>query len=691
MEFEARLTGFATGIFLLASYIMLFDLWDYSGFLMALASLLLLLVAFKDHSPERRDFIALFLAMTISVFFLKYLGNNTYLPLVVLLIVSMLAINGKIEIFIPSLAGLITLLFLDPGILSGGLTAVFAYLSPLFHINYAVSDTGYLILYHTRTHLPILIDDVKILLPFYVSIAVAGLALLAMLKLDHKTYIMSVTAIVAIPFLFLILNLQNLLNNPSTSTFILDNLSALVLPLTSVLLMCVALPGTAIRKIQPGGFGSRRISLAFLMAFFLLAIVYCTPYEDASDPVIIIDESHSEWEPTWADYLSTLAKDPVSGANNYFGLMNIISRLYDITLIIDSPLKKPAIGSVQSVLTKKITQKILENITSGRKAVLVIKCVTSPYSQPEIDAIMNFTAEGNGLILIGEHTDIYGMSTNINPISELMGYRFLSTGVQDVYTDTRGSITQKGEFPPLMARYMTGDLLWETSTSLEKLSSARPLFEIITRPSYFAHYRNETSAFFLNREFSEEVMQNSLFARHRVVAGTNYGKGRAILFTDSTDFNNGVIGIGDHLQIFMAMVEYVSGNDMFDRTLLLLPVLSLALAIIILNRRNAFTALVILSLVFLIAFNLSYPLAHYTTTFPELKSDSRIALVVSDENYLQDYLSGMYDLDKLMDRYFRQNLTALVMPDPPKEWVRISARADNLQYAIADRKAAPSP
>ncbi len=65
--------------------------------------------------------------------------------------------------------------------------------------------------------------------------------------------------------------------------------------------------------------------------------------------------------------------------------------------------------------------------------------------------------------------------------------------------------------------------------------------------------------------------------------------------------------------------------------------------------------------------------------------------MVSDENYLQDYLSGMYDLDKLMDRYFRQNLTALVMPDPPEEWVRISARADNLQYAIADRKAAPSP
>ena len=176
--------------------------------------------------------------MALSVFFMNYPGNNTYLPLVVLLIVSMLAINGKVEIFIPSIAGLITLQFLDPGILLDGLKAVFAYLPPLFRINYDISDTGYLILYHTRTHLPILIDEWKILLPFYVSIAVAGLALLAILKVDHKTLVRQAFAAVLIPFLFLILSLQNLLNNPSTSNFILDNLPAIVLPLACILLIC---------------------------------------------------------------------------------------------------------------------------------------------------------------------------------------------------------------------------------------------------------------------------------------------------------------------------------------------------------------------------------------------------------------------------------------------------------------------
>jgi hypothetical protein len=63
---------------------------------------------------------------------------------------------------------------------------------------------------------------------------------------------------------------------------------------------------------------------------------------------------------------------------------------------------------------------------------------------------------------------------------------------------------------------------------------------------------------------------------------------------------------------------------------------------------------------------------------------------MADDKYLQDYLAGMHDLEKLMDKYFRRNLTALVNPNPPEKWIKISARVDSLQYAISDKKAAPS-
>lgn len=239
-----------------------------------------------------------------------------------------------------------------------------------------------------------------------------------------------------------------------------------------------------------------------------------------------------------------------------------------------------------------------------------------------------------------------------------------------------------------MARYMTGDQVWETSASMEKLANARPLFEVITRPSYFAHYRNETSAFFLTREFTEEIKLNSQFARHLVLAGTTYGDGKVVLFTDSTDFNNGIIGFGDHAPIFIAMVEYVSSEEKYSKAIIPFLLLIMALAVVVLNRRNAFSALVVLSILLLLSFNLSYPLSHYTTQFPELKRDSTIIILKADQHYMEEYLSGMYDMEKLMDKYFQKNLTALIIANPPQEWIDISRGVEDLKDAITDIKPA---
>jgi hypothetical protein len=591
----------------------------------------------------------------------------------------------------PSMAGLLMLQFLNPAFLLKGLNVIFVSLSPLLKIRYEINDLGYMVLYHSKSHLPILVDDVKLLIPFYVALMVGGLALLAILEDDRKTLVRNAPIMVVVPFLFLILTLQSMLYGPATSNFLLDSLPSLALPLASILLMSILTPGAMVRRLQVGGLGglaNMKFTLPLLVVFFLLCLFYYTPITNGTNPVIIIDESNSEWEPFWTDYLQTYEMDPVSGTNNYFGMLSILASLYDVALTIDRPEKQPAVSSVKAVQIDELSLDTLEEIAGDRKAVLVIKCLTSPYNQSEIDAIMNFTAKGNGLVLIGEHTDIYGMCTFLNPISEQMGYRFLPTGVQDIYTDTRGSITQKGELPPLMARYMTGDQVWETSASMEKLKNAKPLFEVITRPSYFAHYRNETSAFFLTREFTEEIKLNSQFARHLVLAGTDYGDGRVVLFTDSTDFNNGIVGFGNHGPLFLAMVEYVSQEEKYSKVFVPFLLLIVALAVVIINRRNAFNALVVLSILLLLSFNLSYPLTHYTTQFPELKGEPQIAILEADQHYMEEYLSGMYDMEKLMDKYFHQNLTALIMVDPSEEWIGISSKVERLKDAITDLKPA---
>jgi hypothetical protein len=666
---------------------MLFDLWDYSSFLVALSSILLLMVAFRDHAFGKKDFMGFALASIISLVFYKDLSNNTFLPLFVVLTLSLVAINARPEVFIPSIAGLLILQFSNTAVLLKGLNVIFVSLSPLLKIRYEINDLGYMVLYHTKTHLPILVDDIKLIIPFYVALMVGGIALLAILEEDRKTLARNALVMVAVPFLFLILTLQNMLYGPETSNFLLDSLQSLALPLASILLMSILIPGAAVRKLQAGGLGGladMKFTLPLLAAFFLLSLFYYTPVTTGTDPIIIIDESNSEWEPFWTDYLETYKIDPVSGTNNYFGMLSILASLYDVTLTVDRPEKQPAVSSVEAVQIDELSLDTLEDIAGDRKAVLVVKCLTSPYNQSEIDAIMKFTARGNGLLLIGEHTDIYGMCTFLNPLSEQLGYKFLPTGVQDIYTDTRGSVTQKGELPPLMARYMTGDLVWETSASMEKLKNAKPLFEVITRPSYFAHYRNETSAFFLTRDFTEGIKLNSQFARHLVLAGTKYGDGRVVLFTDSTDFNNGIIGFGNHASLFMSMVEYVSQEEKYSKTIVPFLLLILALAVVVVNRRNAFNALVVLSILLLLSFNLSYALSYYTTQFPELKGEPVIAILEADQHYLEEYLSGMYNMEELMDKYYRQNLTALIIDDPSQEWMGISSKMENMKDAITD-------
>jgi hypothetical protein len=681
--YESKITLMATGLFLLGSYILLFDLWESSGFLLALSSILLLLVAFRDRILDRRDALAFGLAVAASAIFWLYLENSALLPLALLLVLSIAAINAQLKTFLPSWAGLLVMEFFPTGQMVRMLGALFGILSPLFAVRYEINDLGYLVLYHTKLSLPILLDEVKLLLPLYLSLLAAGLVLLALSGTRRWALFKKVFAAIVICGLFLTLNLQKLLYSPSTSDFLPDNPGFLALPLACILLLCLSLPRSQFGRPPSPGVQWSKITVPLLLLFFILSSIYLTPFAARSDPLIVIDESHSEWEPAWPDYLQTYARDPTGGSNNYFGLMNIFSSLYDITLIVDRPEKKPAISSIRTAQAEEITDEILENISAGRRSVLVIKCVTRPFQSSEIEAILNFTSRGGGLILIGEHTDIYGMCTYLNPISESLGFRYLPTGVQDFYNDMRGSITQRGEFPAQIARYMTGDLVWETSCSLEKLDGRDLLFEIYTHPSFFAHFRNETAPFFVTRAFPQETVLNSLFGRHLVMAGLRYGRGKVVLFTDSTDFNNGIIGLGDHPQLFMAMVEYVADERGINKAQLSLPILGLALLVVILNKRCFLAALALLSLFFMLALVLSYPLAHYTTPFPVLQGEPKIALLRADGNVQQDYLSGAINLEKLMDMYFKKNLTAVITADPSPEWTAISKESVNLSDALS--------
>ena len=304
--------------------------------------------------------------------------------------------------------------------------------------------------------------------------------------------------------------------------------------------------------------------------------------------------------------------------------------------------------------------------------------MSKEYSDPEIDAVLRFVAKGNGLILISEHTDLYGMGTHLNSIADRLGYRFLPSAIRDIYSETRGMVTRKSEFPIFISRFLTGDYLWETGCSLEKLTSnSASQFEVRSHISCFAQWRNETSAFYLSRLITEEVKLNSKFQRHLIFSALKYGDGRVVLMTHSTPFNNGIIGFGEHAQFFVGMIEYTASEANFDKSFIPFLMLATASLIIILNRTKIPGMIILLIALILISSNLARQLAPYTIQFPELKTEPRAIAILMPEDYYEDYFSGTLDVNEIMDKYFKQNLTAILFPrPPPSEWLQICARTE---------------
>jgi len=716
LEFEAKITSFSTGLVLLASYSSLFDVWGYAQFFLVTAMLLLLLVAFKDFTFRQFFGMHLVFAVLMTGLFLKFPLDPQYVSLVAVLVVSLVAFQTKLEAFLPSLVGLLGLFSLQSiniDFLVKGMGSLSVKLTSLIGVKCMMDDLGYIHVYFSRISRPILVDQVKILLPFYASILIAQLVLLCLLDTSKRSILKHAFLAVLFTIVMPIITLTYLIQAPSTAFFIPDEWWALLLPLTYTFLLSSITPSAKIvanivAKIPSLTIFSqikaklltpldripknvaKRTTGALLLVVFLLSLLYHIPSQIRHDPIIIIDESHSEWEPTWTDYLETHEMDPISGTNNYFGLLNVLSSIYDCTLLVDKLEKKPAVRSVEMVLAEEIALQTLENIVGDRKGVLILKCVTKEYSDPEIDAILRFVAKGNGLILISEHTDLYGMGTHLNSIADRLGYRFLPSAIRDIYSETRGMVTRKSELPIFISRFLTGDYLWETGCSLEKLtSSSTSTFEVRSHIGCFAEWRNETSAFFLNRQITEESKLNSQFQRHLMFLALNYGGGKVILMTDSTPFNNGLIGFGEHAQFFVGMIEYTASEDNFDKSFIPFLILATASLIIILNRRKIPGMIILLIALISISSSLACQFAPYTIQFPKLKTEPRVVAILMPEEYYEDYFSGALDVDKIMDRYFRQNLTAIFfLGQPPNEWVEICARTEQF---IGTLDSSPSP
>jgi hypothetical protein len=285
---------------------------------------------------------------------------------------------------------------------------------------------------------------------------------------------------------------------------------------------------------------------------------------------VLVDEYHSTWEPTGRPY------DPnwygQESGYNYACIYDYCSRFYEMGRL-TTPIDANALAACD---------------------VLVVKVPTARYSPQEIAHIERFVQAGGGLLLVGEHTNVFNVGVHLNDIANRFGFRFRYDCLFDI-----DGVFRELYRPPLASHPIVqhvGPLDFAVSCSIDPgASPGRSAIRGIGLRSLPADYH--ASNFYPQVEDRAEARCGAFVQ----LWTTRRGAGRVAAFTDSTIFSNFSTFEPGKAELMLGMLEWLNHrNGLFDpRPLLLGLGVLLAAAGLVLSRRTGGSTLVMLGTILL--------------------------------------------------------------------------------------------
>jgi hypothetical protein len=311
------------------------------------------------------------------------------------------------------------------------------------------------------------------------------------------------------------------------------------LPLVGVLSVLLPMPsgaGAMRTDLDRGVMAARMpvIALLVIISFLLTtAVTHIGPGQKKSGRVLI-DEAHSDW--AWTDVRFGPESFGQRPTYSYTNLKDLLSYYYDVSV------NESAV----------IDQTRLQNVD-----VLIIKTPTAPFLLEEADAIEAFVKEGGGLFLIGDHTNLFGMTTNINPLADRFGIRFFS---DDTFELSSGQPTTFR--PPLLAPHPAVQHMekmnFETSCTL-----TAPLFAqhvMVGR----ALGREQVDYSHVNFFGNMKADPQDGFGSFLQAVAVPYGRGRVLAFSDSTIFSNFSLFKEGRVELLLGTIDYLNRKQTTD-------------------------------------------------------------------------------------------------------------------------------
>jgi hypothetical protein len=275
---------------------------------------------------------------------------------------------------------------------------------------------------------------------------------------------------------------------------------------------------------------------------------------------VVIDDSHSfEWEQA-ARRLDTEFFGDFS-TYSFSTMAEHLSRSMDVSVTVTR-------------------ERLLDAV--ARCDVLVLKTPQIDYSSEEVSAIQEFVRSGGGLIVIGDHTNLFGMNTRLNEVLAGMDLLLRDDSVRSTENDyfvtasppVFGRHPATGSIDPLM--FMTGCSVWARNPShivLWARASASDAADYINN-SNFPTWSNDPG------RPSGNV---------GVVAARPWGKGRVVVLTDGTPFSSFDYYKRNHSEAMAALVNWANrenGPGWPGMVILSLGVLQLALSLAVVSRNS---------------------------------------------------------------------------------------------------------
>ncbi len=331
---------------------------------------------------------------------------------------------------------------------------------------------------------------------------------------------------------YLVLTAVVAINNNPTLFWLPLSMALTFLPLGLLLARALPLRPAVPEPAAPASrdAGGRYVVLAGLAFLSGMSVIALLTFPDPGRPKagrVLLDEYNSNWEWT-TQALDTEWYGQKSGYN-YYSLGQWLRYYYQV-----------------DTNFQPRTAEMLRNYD-----VLVIKTPTAPFAPEEIEAITAWVEAGGGLFLIGDHTNVFGTSSYLNPLARRFGLRFRYDSTYDLPTLR---VTQY-ERPELLAHPAVLEMppfLFATSSTLEAPLLAGNVMVGYGLRALPVDYSKRV--FFPDKE-KEQDYPFGLFLQS---ASVRHGRGRVVAFTDSTVFSNFTMFLGGKPEFFLGVMNWLN-------------------------------------------------------------------------------------------------------------------------------------